>query len=164
VGHVPGIAGTADQSLFAFTLMKVVGRDIWIGVWAFVLAIVAVTYWEPIEGGQKPNAAEIWWRFPKFVIGFVLASLLVTWAVHSTSMADYNKQVVPTFVGPLKDLRTWAFIFCFFSIGLTTRLRDLASAGKKPFIAFSAGVLVNVIIGFVLSVYVFAKYWTNLAH
>jgi uncharacterized membrane protein YadS len=61
------------------------------------------------------------------------------------------------------DLRTWAFIFCFLSIGLTTRIRDLAAAGIRPFAAFSAGVVVNVVLGFVLSVFVFASYWTNLA-
>ena len=82
---------------------------------------------------------EIWWRFPKFVIGFLLASLLVTAVTSGYSLADYNKLAVPALVGPIKDLRTWAFIFCFLSIGLTTRFRDLASAGKKPFIAFSAG-------------------------
>src|SRR6185312_2826185 len=38
----PGIAGTGDQAVWAFTLMKVVGRDVWIGIWAFVLAIVSI--------------------------------------------------------------------------------------------------------------------------
>jgi uncharacterized membrane protein YadS len=78
-------------------------------------------------------------------------------------VADYNKLVVPTLVGPIKDLRTWAFIFCFFSIGLTTRFRDLAGAGARPFAAFSAGVVVNVALGFLLSVFVFASHWANLA-
>ena len=77
-------------------------------------------------------------------------------------MADFGKQVNPVLVAPIKDLRTWAFIFCFFSIGLTTRFRDLAHAGKTPFVAFSVGVVVNVVLGFVLSVVVFAPYWTNL--
>jgi uncharacterized integral membrane protein (TIGR00698 family) len=161
-GQVPGIAGTADQSVFAFTLMKVVGRDVWIGIWAFVLAIIATTRWEATETGQKPDAAQIWWRFPKFVIGFVAASALITWATTQYSLADYNKSVVPVLVGPVKDLRTWAFIFCFLSIGLTTRFRELAHAGRKPFFAFSAGVLVNVILGFVLSVFVFGDHWQNL--
>jgi uncharacterized membrane protein YadS len=44
------------------------------------------------------------------------------------------------------------------SIGLTTRFRELASAGVKPFIAFTSGVAVNVVLGFVLSAYVFAAY------
>ena len=160
-GH-DGITGTPDQAVWAFTLMKVVGRDVWIGIWAFVLAIISTTRWEPAETGRKPDAAEIWWRFPKFVIGFVLASLLVTWVASSYSLADFNKQVAPVLSDPIKNLRTWAFIFCFFSIGLTTRFRELAHAGRKPFIAFTSGVAVNVVLGFVLSVYVFASHWTEL--
>jgi len=163
-GQVPGIDGTADQAVWAFTLMKVVGRDVWIGIWAFVLAIIATTRWEKTETGRKPDAAEIWWRFPKFVIGFVIASLIITWVAHSYSMADYGKLVTPGLSDPIKNLRTWAFIFCFLSIGLTTRFRDLAHAGKKPLFAFSAGVVVNVVLGFVLSVYVFSDHWTSLTH
>ncbi len=162
-GQVPGIDGTQDQAIWSFTLMKVVGRDVWIGVWALVLAIVATTRWEPSESGRKPEAAEIWWRFPKFVIGFVIASLIVTWAAQGYSLPDYNKIVNPTLVAPIKDLRTWAFIFCFFSIGLTTKFSELAKAGKKPFAAFSAGVVVNVVLGFILSALVFASHWANLA-
>jgi uncharacterized membrane protein YadS len=159
-GH--GIAGTPDQSLFAFTLMKVVGRDVWIGIWAFILAIVATTRWERRELGRKANAVEIWWRFPKFVVGFLAASLLVTWVATGYSLADYNRNVVPNLVAPIKDLRTWAFIFCFLSIGLTTRFRELAAAGRKPFLAFSSGVVVNVLLGLVLSAWVFASHWANL--
>jgi uncharacterized integral membrane protein (TIGR00698 family) len=162
-GQVPGIDGTPDQAIWSFTLMKVVGRDVWIGVWALVLAIIATTRWEPSESGRKPEIAEIWWRFPKFVIGFVIASLIVSWASQGYSLADYNKLVNPTLVAPIKDLRTWAFIFCFFSIGLTTKFRDLANAGRRPFAAFSAGVAVNVVLGFILSAIVFASHWANLS-
>jgi uncharacterized membrane protein YadS len=136
---------------------------VWIGIWAFVLAIVATTRWERTETGRKPDAAEIWWRFPKFVIGFLIASLLITLATTSYALADYNKTVVPALVAPIRDLRTWAFIFCFLSIGLTTRFRDLASAGTKPFLAFSAGAVVNVIVGLILSAVVFASHWESLA-
>jgi len=162
-GH-GAVAGTGDQAIFAYTLIKVVGRDVWIGIWAFVLAIIATTQWERSEIGGKPQAAEIWWRFPKFVLGFLLASLLITLVTAGYSLADFNKTVVPSLVGPIKDLRTWAFIFCFLSIGLTTRFRELASAGKKPFLAFSAGAIVNVILGFILSAVVFASHWENLSH
>jgi len=157
------IAGTSDQCVWAFTLMKVVGRDVWIGIWAFVLAIVATTRWERAETGRKPQLAEIWWRFPKFVLGFLVASVIVTAVASDYSLAEFNKTVNPVLVAPIKDLRTWAFIFCFFSIGLTTRFRELTQAGSKPFLAFTAGVAVNVVLGFVLSAVVFASYWTNLA-
>ena len=157
------VAGTGDQAVFAYTLIKVVGRDVWIGIWAFILAIVATTRWERAETGRKPEAAEIWWRFPKFVIGFLIASLMVTLVTRGYSLGDYNKAVVPALVAPIKDLRSWAFIFCFLSIGLTTRFGELARAGRKPFLAFSAGALVNVIVGFVLSAIVFAAHWESLA-
>ena len=161
-GAVPGIGGSADQALAAFTLMKVVGRDVWIGIWAFALAIVAASRWERVGPEQRPDPAQIWSRFPKFVLGFLIASLLVTWITSGYSLAEYNQRVAPTLIGPIKDLRTWVFIFCFLSIGLTTRFRDLARAGLKPFLAFSAGVLVNVILGFVLSVWVFGAHWQGL--
>jgi len=156
------VAGTSDQAVFAYTLMKVVGRDVWIGIWAFVLAIIATTRWERTETGHRPEAAQIWWRFPKFVIGFLIASLIITLVTASYSLPAFNKEVVPNLVGPIKDLRTWAFIFCFLSIGLTTRFRELASAGAKPFVAFSIGAVINVIIGFLLSAVVFAAHWENL--
>ncbi len=167
--HAGGvIAGAPDASVQAFTLMKVVGRDIWIGIWALVLAVVATTRWEdkPAADGSaiktRISAAEIWARFPKFVIGFVLASAFVTWVASHYSLADYRREVVPGLVGPITALRTWAFIFCFLSIGLSTRIRGLSGTSFKPFLAFTAGVVVNVLIGYWLSVHVFAAYWNGL--
>ncbi|HEX4598382.1 MAG TPA: putative sulfate exporter family transporter [Burkholderiaceae bacterium] len=156
------VGGKPDDAVWAFTLMKVVGRDVWIGIWAFVLAFIATTRWE-VETGKKPAIAEIWWRFPKFVIGFAVASLFVTAIAAQYSYGDFNKLVVPKLVAPIKDLRTWAFTFCFFSIGLTTRFRQLANAGGKPFWAFTTGVAVNVVLGFILSVIVFGAHWSALS-
>lgn len=159
------IAGAPDAAVQAFTLMKVVGRDIWIGIWAFVLAWVAATRWDGASADgvrAKVDAREIWSRFPKFVFGFVLASALLTWIASHYSLADYRKLVTPDLVAPISTLRTWAFTFCFLSIGLTTRLRSLTATGWRPLLAFTAGVVVNVIIGYVLSVHVFANYWNGL--
>ena len=159
----PGIAGTADASVQAFTLMKVIGRDVWIGVWALVLSIVAVTRWEATGvDNQRKGAGEIWRRFPKFVIGFLLASAAVSLLAQGYSYDQYKKVLTPELVAPLQALRTWAFTFCFLSIGLTTRVRDLAAAGARPFYAFTAGVVVNVILGFVLSTLVFVEFWEKL--
>ena len=156
------IEGTAEQALAAFTLIKVIGRDIWIGIWAFIFALIATMRWEAKPSGAKPSPGEIWWRFPKFVLGFLVASALVTLVAGGYSYDEYKKAVEPNLVAPIKDLRTWAFIFCFFSIGLTTRFRELAGVGTRPFLGFSAGVVVNVILGFLLSAVVFAAYWKNL--
>jgi uncharacterized integral membrane protein (TIGR00698 family) len=160
-GH-SGITGTADQAIASYTLIKVIGRDIWIGIWAFVLAFISITVWERNEINSKVQVGQIWWRFPKFVIGFLIASVLTTLIVHGNTLADYNKIVKPSLIAPITSLRTWAFTFSFLSIGLTTRFRELANAGVKPFIAFTVGVIVNVILGYILSVIVFGHYWSSI--
>jgi len=156
------IAGTADQAVAAYTLIKVIGRDIWIGIWSFVLALIAVTVWERSETHSKVEVGQIWGRFPKFVIGFLIASILTTLIVHGNTLADYNKLVKPSLILPITALRTWAFTFSFLSIGLTTRFRQLASAGIKPIIAFTTGVAVNIALGYFLSVVVFGHYWSSI--
>jgi uncharacterized membrane protein YadS len=161
-GNVPGIAGTPEAAVSAFTLMKVIGRDVWIGVWAFVLSVIATTRWERTGVQSRARAAEIWNRFPKFVLGFLVASAVLTLVTRGFDYAAYKKEVLPALVGPLQAFRTWAFTFAFLSIGLTTRLREFASIGARPFYAFTIGVVVNVILGFVLSTQVFGEFWNRL--
>jgi uncharacterized integral membrane protein (TIGR00698 family) len=161
-GNVSGITGNPDAAVTAFTLMKVIGRDMWIGVWAFVLSLIATTRWERTGIQSRSRASEIWNRFPKFVLGFLIASAVVTLVSRGFDYAAYKKDVVPALVGPLQVFRTWAFTFAFLSIGLTTRIREFASIGARPLYAFSIGVLVNVVLGFVLSTQVFNEFWTRL--
>jgi uncharacterized membrane protein YadS len=161
-GNVPGIAGNADAAVSAFTLMKVIGRDVWIGVWAFVLSLIATTRWERTGIRSQTGAGEIWRRFPKFVLGFLIASAVITLISKGYDYTAYKKEVLPGLVAPLQALRTWAFTFAFLSIGLTTRVREFASVGARPFYAFTLGVLVNVVLGFVLSTQVFDEFWKRL--
>jgi uncharacterized membrane protein YadS len=161
-GTVPGITGSPDNAVAAFTLMKVVGRDVWIGVWAFVLSLIATTRWDDTGIANRAGAGEIWRRFPKFVLGFLAASLILTLVARGHSYAEYRKDVVPALVAPLQVLRTWAFTLAFLAIGLSTRLREFAAVGARPFYAFTIGVIVNVILGYVLSTQVFGTFWERL--
>ena len=156
------MAGHEDTAIKAFILMKVIGRDLWIGIWSIVWAVIATTVWEKKETGVTPNAMEIWWRFPKFVIGFFVASMLMTLVTSGYTTDEFNKTVKPALIQPLVSLRTWAFLFCFLSIGLTTRFRELKAVGWKAFFAFSIGVVVNVVLGYYLSAHVFAEHWSSL--
>ncbi|MDH2927572.1 putative sulfate exporter family transporter [Lonepinella koalarum] len=183
LGLPPGVAGAwigtsefADAAGFAaaeaighesatqaFTLMKVIGRDMFVGVWAFLVAILSVTVWERKSSSEseRVDRAEIWRRFPKFIIGFFVASILTT--IFITILPDvqstgYSKEVLST----LKNLRGWFFTLTFLSIGLTTRFRDLAAVGIKPVLAFSFGVAINLPLGYWLSNHVFVSFWENL--
>jgi uncharacterized integral membrane protein (TIGR00698 family) len=151
-----------EVAIRTYTLMKVIGRDIWIGLWAFVMAFIAVTRWEVSPTGEKPNPTEIWRRFPKFVLGFFVASALITLLTTSVPMDVYLRQVEPLLIGPIKTMRTWTFIFTFLCIGITTRFRDLSAIGSKPWVAFSCGVVVNIILGFLLAVVLLGEYWASI--
>jgi len=158
-----------DAPIQAFTLMKVIGRDIWIGIWCFVLSIISVTIWERAAGGDRAKGAHvgagvIWERFPKFVIGFIVASVLMTvivkaYGAESGRAFDTLKAGLIT---PIKTFRTWTFVFTFLCIGLTTRFRELTRFGWQPFWAFTIGVAVNVPLGYFLSAVVFKHHWAGL--
>jgi uncharacterized membrane protein YadS len=91
-GGIRGEAGellNPDDPINAFTLMKVIGRDIWIGIWCLILAVVSVVFWEKKDASEKTvGAGIVWERFPKFVLGFFAASIIMTW-VSSRPPADW---------------------------------------------------------------------------
>ncbi len=156
------MVGNEDAAIKAFTLMKVIGRDIWVGIWSFIFAVISCVKWEKANSSEKPELKEIWWRFPKFVLGFFVASMLITLISSFYTLVEYNSLLKPMLVAPVSDLRLWLFIFCFLSIGLTTKFGELTAAGRKPFLAFTSGVVVNVLLGFLLSVIILGSYWSSM--
>ena len=107
-----------------------------IGVAAFVLAI----WWTLRAGaasGQKPSAGVIWERFPKFVLGFILASAIFSFALPA--------DVVNGTRSALGELRTWWFALAFVCIGLETRFVELAAMDQgRPALAFVGAQAFNV--------------------
>jgi uncharacterized integral membrane protein (TIGR00698 family) len=113
-------------------------QNVLLGLAAFVISI----YWAWSNRGpqaEKPTARVIWDRFPKFVIGFILASLLFSFAFS----AETVKQAGDT----IKGYQNIWFSIAFVCIGLETRFRDIFSAGnRKPLYAFLSAQLLNIII------------------
>lgn len=160
----PGMAAAAainEQAIKTFTLMKVVGRDMFIGIWCFIMAFTSITRWDKRYASTQPNALDIWNRFPKFVLGFMVASIIITF-LDASANGVTSKAIDYNVIKPIIELRNWAFIFTFLSIGLSTRLKELASVGWKPFAAFTAGVLVNIPLGYLLSVVIMGNYWITI--
>ena len=109
-----------------------------IGVAAFIL-VVWWTYKAGAKtGGDKPNAAIIWERFPKFVLGFLIASAVFSFFLPNDMVAGTRSA--------LGELRTWWFALAFVCIGLETRFVDLATMeGGRPAVAFLGAQAVNVV-------------------
>jgi uncharacterized integral membrane protein (TIGR00698 family) len=114
-------------------------QNVLIGVAAFVLSVVWTLKACRVSGSQEtPKASEIWHRFPKFVLGFLVASLLFSFVVSPTTVAASK--------GMLGGLRTWWFALAFTCIGLETHFGDLAKMeGGRPAGAFLAGQGFNIV-------------------
>ena len=111
-------------------------QNVLIGVAAFILTI----WWalrDPARTTDRPSAAVIWERFPKFVLGFLAASIVFSFVLGTSLVSDTK--------GVLAGLRTMWFALAFTSIGLETRFSDLAATGGRPAIAFIGGQAFNMV-------------------
>ncbi len=114
-------------------------QNVLIGVAAFFIAAWWVLKKTEIkEGQEKPSLKLIWERFPKFVLGFIAASLIFSFLIPTNT----GKQVS----GILNSLRTLWFALAFVSIGLEARFTDLFKVQQgRPAIAFIGAQLFNII-------------------
>ena len=119
-------------------------QNILIGVVAFCIALYWVTRVEPSSGATGPGVAEIWARFPKFILGFVAASLLFSF-VLTPALGD---EAVTGLLDRTSDFRGWLFCLAFVSIGLESNLRRLSSqvAGGRPIQLYIVGQTFNLIL------------------
>lgn len=142
----------AAGALISETAMKVgtivkFSQNLLIGFAAFFLSIWW-TFRKPVEGQEKPSARVIWERFPKFVLGFVGASLAFSFLIDAETV-----KTTKTLIG---GLRTWWFALAFTSIGLETKFTDLLSMeGGRPFVAFLGGQFVNLLWTLLLAYLIF---------
>src|SRR5580704_1362403 len=90
-------------------------------------------YWARKEGtamvGNK--AAFLWAKFPKFVLGFLLISVLATASV-------FNREQL----GSLANLSRWAFLLTFAGVGLRTNVFEMRKQGLRPFAVGAIGEVV----------------------
>ena len=115
-----------DQALYVAATIKMI-QNILIGVIAFCVAVFWVTRVERAETGEKPSAWEIWRRFPKFVLGFLAASIAFS-VLYDYLGNDLGETLISNGLikGWTKTLRGWFFCLAFVSIGLATDFRSPA--------------------------------------
>src|SRR4030065_2803178 len=73
-GAVVAAGAIAGPEAMSVAVVVKMAQNVLIGVAAFLLAIWFV--FKGKEAGGKPSAMEIWFRFPKFVVGFIIASIV----------------------------------------------------------------------------------------
>lgn len=141
-------AGTmlGEEALKYATLVKF-SQNVLLGLAAFFISVYW-SYTQKAAAKEKPGLRTIWERFPKFVLGFVLASLVFSFLLPP--------EVVSTSKGSLKELQTYWFALAFTCIGLETRFTDIFSMENgRPAIAFIVAQLFNIIFTLIISYLVF---------
>ena len=135
------LGGEAEQ---AAVLVKMI-QNILIGFIAFFVALFFATSVNK-EKGQKVGAGEIWTRFPKFIIGFFVASLVASFIILPASGAGDVSAINKV----LDQYKNWAFVLAFVSIGLDTNFKDLIKQmqGGKVLWLYVVGQLFNIALTF----------------
>ena len=138
-------------------------QNVLIGVTAFCVAM----YWcakVDVQEGQKVSAMEIWHRFPKFVLGFLTASVVMS-VVSSSLGADVGKMLVDNGINKVSvPLRGWFFALAFVSIGLTTNFRELGKyfKGGKPILLYVCGQSLNLVLTLLMAWIMFYKVFPEI--
>lgn len=119
---------------------------------------VALTSWfalkvERNETAEPLSIKKFWQRFPKFVLGFLAASLIITVAAEFASEARLDN-----FDAVIKGFRDYFLIAAFVSIGLEFKVSSLKQAGTKPLAVFAAGTAFNIVLGLALAVLLFSNF------
>ena len=98
------------------------------------------------KNGQKVGAGEIWTRFPKFIIGFFVASLIASFIIQPIFGGDQVGAINKV----LDQYKNWCFVLAFTSIGLDTNFRELAKQmqGGKVLWLYIVGQVFNIALTF----------------
>lgn len=138
------VAGTAlgAEAQAAAVLVKSI-QNILIGFIAFFVALFFATKVDK-TGTSKVGAGEIWYRFPKFIIGFFIASLVASFIVQPL----FGGAVVKDVNGVLDQYKNWAFVLAFTSIGLDTNFKEIAKQmqGGKVMWLYIVGQVFNILL------------------
>jgi uncharacterized membrane protein YadS len=118
--------------------------DLFIGVWAFILAYIWTNHINPQVEGGKAHPSEIWQRFPKFILGFVVTFAIALVLALTQPAAGVAK--LAGAVGEANAFRVIFFVLTFFSIGVMSNFRVLWREG----LAKLAAVYLLALFGFVI--------------
>jgi uncharacterized integral membrane protein (TIGR00698 family) len=148
VAAAGAIAG--EDALQIATIVKTTQNAL-IGVVAIALtAYFALKVERRSTQGARPTLGQFWARFPKFVLGFIAASIIGTlylqWGGDKAAIAGVN------------DLRTWFLTFAFVAIGLEFSLKGLREAGWRPVVLFASATVVNIVVALGLALLLFGSF------
>ena len=122
-------------------------QNVLLGLAAFIISLMWTRQGKAAE--EKPSARVIWDRFPKFVVGFILASLAFS------LIAVFDKDMVSEVKGITKGFQNTLFSIAFVCIGLETRFKDIfGKENRRPLytslIAQTFNIVVTLVVAYII--------------
>lgn len=136
-----------EEALKISTIVKF-SQNVLLGIAAFAISI----YWsytkKDVNQEDKPTLKVIWQRFPKFVLGFIAASVIFSFFVAPEVVSE-SKSI-------LKNIQGMWFALAFTSIGLETNFRSfMTRENKRTTIAFVGAQAFNVVFTLLIAWFLF---------
>lgn len=151
-----------EQALQVAATIKMI-QNILIGVVAFGIAVFWTTYMDRDSASKsKVGWSEIWFRFPKFILGFIIAS--IAFSLIAGFFTDGTLWTT-TSIGVTKGLRGWLFCLAFVSIGLETNFAKIKEnfSGGKPLVLYVCGQSLNLILTLAMAYLMFKVVFAETA-
>lgn len=132
-------------------------QNVLIGLIAFGVAIYFASQDEN-NGSAKIDFSEVWKRFPKFILGFIGASIVFSSIYEMLGIGEAYSLIDQGVIGGMtKNIRGWLFCLAFVSIGLSTNFKALRHhlQGGKPLILYFCGQLFNILLTLLMAYVMF---------
>ncbi len=143
-------------------------QNILIGVVGFCVAVFWITSVERVPDAPRPGLVQIWVRFPKFIVGFVAASLLFSFILvpifaslfEGNGLKLVESSVIKAVTNPL---RGWFFCLAFVSIGLESNFKEMAKQleGGKTMMLYVVGQSFNLVLTWAMAWLAFVVLFPN---
>ena len=138
-GAVVGAGTIAGETGLKYATIIKFSQNVLLGIAAFAISVFWAYRGKNNQSGdsKKVSFKIIWKRFPKFVLGFIITSLVFSFLLDAETAKSAGSTI--------KSLSTFWFSLAFISIGLETRFSELRNIGsKEPLYAFIIAQIFNI--------------------
>lgn len=126
-------------------------QNVLIGFVAFFIALFLSARSNDKGGFTRPSFGIVWDKFPKFILGFVVASAIFS-ILQSNDMLTLNQSGKFIETSVAKNFSTFFFSLSFVCIGMDTRLKDIVSReNRNVLFAFLGSQTINIIVTFFIA-------------
>jgi uncharacterized integral membrane protein (TIGR00698 family) len=147
-----------EEAMEVAIVIKMI-QNMMIGILAFVVAVIWVLKVERDPSASKPSILDVWYRFPKFILGFITLSIVSSFILTPAIGGEALSGILEI----TKGLRTYFFSMAFVSIGLETGFKELGKNidDNNPLKLYLFGQTLNLVLTLILSIILFGLLYSR---